>query len=101
MDPAQTISPSTALALLALVGGGFLLWLVGSIMMFAGAFKQSAWWGIGALILAPVLYIYVGKYWRTAKVGFWIHLLGFGLMAAGLIIALRLGVKVPTQTYTI
>ena len=98
-DPSN---PAFALVALAALLIGLVLWIIGLGMLFIKAFKAGFWWGVGSLLLMPVLYIFVGMYWKEARKGFWLHLLGMALMAVGVYIAVRMGVDLkPLERYTI
>jgi hypothetical protein len=98
-----THDPIFALLALAALLVGLVLWIIGLGMLFIQAFKAGVWWGLGSLLLTmPVLYIFIGMYWKETRKGFWLHLLGFGLMAAGMYMALLMGVDLkPLHRYTI
>jgi hypothetical protein len=98
-----THDPLFALLALAALLVGLVFWLIGSGMLFVKAFKASIWWGLGSLLLTmPVLYIFIGMYWKETRNGFWLHLLGIGLMAVGTYMALLMGVELnPLKRYTI
>jgi len=97
-----THDPIFALLALASLLVGLLLWVVGFGILFVNAFKTGFWWGVGSLLLMPVLYIYVGMYWKVAKKGFLLHLLGFVLMMVGVYMAVEMGVDFkPLHRYTI
>lgn len=98
-----THDPAFALLALAALMVGLLLWMIGIGMLFVKAFKAGIWWGLGSLLLTmPVLYIFIGMYWNETRKGFWLHLLGFGLMAVGMYMALQMGVEInPLKRYTI
>lgn len=94
--------PIFALLAMASLLVGLVLWVVGFGMLFIKAFKTGFWWGVGSLLLMPVLYIYVGMYWKEAKKGFLLHLLGFVLMMVGIYMAMVMGVDfTPLKRYTI
>lgn len=95
--------PIFALLALAALLVGLVLWIIGLGMLFVQAFKAGVWWGLGSLLLTmPVLYIFIGMYWKETRKGFWLHLLGFGLMAVGTYMALLMGVDLkPLHRYTI
>lgn len=95
-------NPAFALLALAALLIGLVLWVIGLGMLFVQSFRTGFWWGIGSLLLMPVLYIYVGMYWKQAKRGFLLHLLGLGLMFAGVYMAWRMGLDLkPLDRYTI
>jgi hypothetical protein len=98
-----THDPIFALLALAALLFGLVLWVVGSGMLIIKAFKAGFWWGLGSLLLTmPVLYIFIGMYWREARKGFWLHLLGSGLIAVGIYMAWLMGVNfTPLHRYTI
>jgi len=95
--------PLFALLAIAALLVGLALWVLGLGMLFVKAFKAGFWWGVGSLLLTvPVLYIFVGMYWKEARKGFWLHLLGFVLMGVGTYMAVRMGVDLkPLERYTI
>jgi hypothetical protein len=99
MDPHNPMFGWLALAALLV---GLLLWIIGLGMLFVQSFKTGFWWGVGSLVLMPVLYIFVGMYWKRARMGFLLHLLGLGLMTAGGYMAWLMGVDLtPLKHYTI
>ena len=94
--------PIFALVAIAALLIGLVLWVVGFGMLFIKAFKAGFWWGVGSLLFMPVLYILVGMYWKEAKKGFLLHLLGLVLMIIGVYIAVQMGVDLkPLERYTI
>jgi hypothetical protein len=99
IDPQNPVFALLALAALLI---GLVLWVIGLGMLFVQSFKTGFWWGVGSLLLMPVLYIFVGMHWKRAKTGFLLHLLGLGLMIAGVYMALQLGVDLkPLDRYII
>jgi len=100
MDPHNPMFGLLAVAALLI---GLVLWLFGSGMLIVQSFRTGFWWGIGTVLLTvPVLYIYIGMYWKQARLGFFLHLLGLGLMFAGGYMAWLMGVDfTPLERYTI
>jgi hypothetical protein len=98
-----THDPIFALLAIAALLGGLALWVIGMGMLIIDAFKAGFWWGMGSIFLTvPVLYIFIGMYWKDARRGFWLHLLGFGLMGVGAYMAILMGVDLePLKRYTI
>jgi len=99
MDPHNPMFGLLAMAALLI---GLVLWIIGLGMLFVQSFRAGFWWGVGSLVLMPVLYIFVGMYWKRARMGFLLHLLGLGLMIAGGYMAWLMGVDfTPLERYTI
>lgn len=74
--------------ILAAVGG--IGMLVFAIQMLILAFKKSVGWGIGSLILFPILLVFVFQNWPACKTPFlrWlgalvVWVIGFGIMTMG------------------
>ena len=100
--PPNFQDPIFALLAVAALLIGLALWVIGLGILFIKAFKAGFWWGVGSLLLMPVLYIFVGMYWKEAKKGFLLHLAGMALMAVGFYIAVQMGVDLkPLERYTI
>ena len=64
-----------------------LLYLVGSILTIIGAiglvieaFHESTLWGLGCLLLAPVILAFIVFHWEDAKKAFSIWLIGLGMI---------------------
>jgi hypothetical protein len=66
---------------IALLLLGLLAMVVGNIMVLIAAFKKSALWGLGAIVLAPVYLVFVILNWGQAKRGVAIQALGVLLFA--------------------
>lgn len=63
---------------LLLLGYGIVL--IGGIWFLIVAFKESALWGIGCFLLAPVSIVFLIKYWQDSKNPFFVQLAGLGLV---------------------
>src|SRR5688572_18642899 len=65
-----------------LLGLGFLVFLIGVILMLVAAFRESIAWGLGSFFVPFVQYIFVAVHWTEAKSGFLTHGVGI-LMTVG------------------
>ena len=68
-------------AALALVG--FIVYLVGWVMVVWLAFRDSVWWGLGCFFVPFVALYFVITHWDEAKKGFFTTLAGAVLIFAG------------------
>ncbi|MET4729440.1 thiol:disulfide interchange protein [Lysobacter enzymogenes] len=66
------------------------LMIVGGLICFGAglwllvlAFQESVWWGLGSLLLSPVMLVFVILHWNKAKVPFLINLGGLALVIVG------------------
>jgi len=66
---------------------GWLIALIGGIMVLIKAFQQSVWWGLGSIFIPFVSLIFVIMYWSVAKKGFLISLGGTVLAIVGVFVA--------------
>lgn len=71
---------------LVLLGLGWLVALVGGIMLLIVAFRESVLWGIGCLIIPFVALIFVIMHWSAAKKAFFIQLAGLALIFIGVVL---------------
>ncbi|QQP95891.1 hypothetical protein [Lysobacter enzymogenes] len=67
-----------------------ILMVVGGLICFGAglwllvlAFQESIWWGLGSLLLSPVMLVYVILHWSEAKVPFLINLGGIAVAIVG------------------
>ncbi len=68
------------LLILAGVVLGFLIALVGTVMFFVAAFRQSVLWGLGSIFIPFVSLIFTIAHWSEAKRGFLISSLGTAMI---------------------
>ena len=66
---------------------GYIVMLVGGIMILIAAFKQSVAWGLCSLLIPFVAIVFVIKYWAEAKRGFFIWLIGLPIAIIGGVLA--------------
>lgn len=66
-----------------LVMAGYVLALIGYLIIVIAAFRESAVWGIGVLLVPIVSLIFVALNWHVARGGFVLYLAGVGLVIAG------------------
>jgi hypothetical protein len=66
-----------------IMGVGWLIAVIGSIMVLIEAFKTSILWGIGSLLIGIVGLVFVIMHWDVAKRGFLISLAGVGVAIVG------------------
>ncbi|GEM_PF-2563090 len=64
---------------------GIVVACVGSIMLLVAAFRESLWWGVGCLFIAPVSLLFVILKWSEAKSGFLTNLAGILIVALSLV----------------
>ena len=76
-----------AIAGLILMGVGGIAALVGGIMVLIKAFQTSVIWGLGSLLIGPVMLIFVIMHWEESKKGFCISLVGSLVAFGGMFIA--------------
>lgn len=62
---------------------GFVVSLVGAIMMAVAAFRVSALWGVVVLFVPFGALVFIIKYWPEAKKSFFVNLAGAGAAALG------------------
>jgi hypothetical protein len=74
---------------LILIMFGFVIGLVGSILILVEAFREGPGWGIACLLLPGVSLLFVILHWGRAKVGFTLNLAGLLMLMATVPLALR------------
>lgn len=62
---------------------GLVLLFVGWFLLIRAAFRQSAWWGIGCLLLAPVKLVFLVRHWADARTAFFRITTGVVLISVG------------------
>lgn len=62
---------------------GLVLLFVGWFLLIRAAFRQSAWWGIGCLLLAPVKLVFLVRHWADARTAFFRITTGVVLLSVG------------------
>jgi hypothetical protein len=65
---------------------GWLVSIVGSIMLLVVAFKESVWWGLGCIFIPFVALIFLIMHWAVAKKPFFIELAGAVLIIIGILL---------------
>lgn len=58
-----------AIVLLGLTVVGWLVMLVGGILILIAAFKENIWWGLGSLLLPIVALVFVAMHWDRSRKG--------------------------------
>lgn len=76
---------------LALSVVGYIVMLVGWIMILVKAFKTSLGWGLASLLIPLVSLIFVAMNFALCKKPFLIWLAGFGLAIVGGVLAVMFG----------
>lgn len=71
-----------ALSMILMVVGG-LICVGTALWLLVLAFQQSVWWGLGSLLLSPVMLAFVFLHWEQAKRPFLINLGGLALAIVG------------------
>jgi hypothetical protein len=66
-----------------LLGIGGIVALVGWVMLIIQAFRKSALWGIGSILISPVALVFAIMNWQTAKRPFLIEIAGVVLIILG------------------
>lgn len=64
---------------------GLLVSLGAGLWLLVLAFQESIWWGLGSLLLSPVMLVFVILHWQQAKRPFLINLGGVALMIVGVL----------------
>jgi hypothetical protein len=83
----------TALVVLGMLGS-----LVFSILILIKAFQTSIGWGIGSLLLAPVLLVFVFTHWAETKKPFLYSVLCWVLVGLGTVVGvMAAGSGMPTH----
>lgn len=70
-------------AFLVVLGVGYLISLVGSIMVLVAAFRESVLWGLGCIFVPFVSLIFIIKFWDESKRGFFVSLAGLAVVVVG------------------
>lgn len=88
---------------MAAIGGlivlvGWLVSLVGSVMVLIKAFQESIVWGLCSLFIPFVILAFVITHWEDSKKGFLIFIAGVVVVVLGTILAVALGGPVVTTT---
>jgi hypothetical protein len=65
---------------------GILGMIIGGVGMLMAGFRESMLWGIGMLLIPLVSLIFVVTHWEDAKKPFIIQVVGWLLMAAGMVL---------------
>jgi len=64
---------------------GLVILLLGWLSFLIAAFRISIWWGLGCLLLPFVSLFFLILHWRKAKIPFLLQLIGWLLLASGLL----------------
>ncbi|MFK3651381.1 hypothetical protein ACI2IY_23540 [Lysobacter enzymogenes] len=75
----------SVLAIILLIAGA-LISLGAGLWLLVLAFQEGIWWGLGSLLLSPVMLVFVILHWSVAKRPFLINLGGAALMIVGVLI---------------
>lgn len=87
-----------AAIMLVLLIIGWVVAVVGGIMLLVVAFKESVLWGLGCLLVPFVALIFLIMHWSQAKNAFFVQLAGMALIFIALVAGAMLGVHhVPQQ----
>ncbi|MGH8081744.1 MAG: hypothetical protein ACREP7_14310 [Lysobacter sp.] len=62
--------------LIVLMVLGFVLQLYGFVWLLILAFKEHVLWGVGSLLITPVMWVYAILHWRDAKFAALVHFAG-------------------------
>lgn len=62
---------------------GYVIMIIGGILLVIEAFKESILWGIGCLVIPIVGLVFVVMYWDVAKKPFMIQLAGLAICFIG------------------
>jgi hypothetical protein len=65
---------------------GWLVSIVGGIMLLVVAFKESILWGLGCIFIPFVALIFIVMHWEQSKKPFFIELAGAVLVIIGIIL---------------
>ena len=79
------------IVVLALIGIGWLVTMVGGVWMMVNAFKTSLLWGLAYLFLPFASLVWMVMHWAEAKKPFMVSLAGCAVMLAGLGVGVVLG----------
>lgn len=71
--------------MLALLILGLILLFGGGLWLLVLAFQENIWWGLGSLLVSPVLLVFAILHWHKSKTPFLIHLAGCALFAINLV----------------
>ena len=71
---------------IALAVVGFILALIGGIIILIAAFQESVLWGLGMLLVPAVGLVFVFTHWQETKKAFLLEVVGTGLFIAGLML---------------
>ncbi|AGH81057.1 hypothetical protein PCNPT3_05575 [Psychromonas sp. CNPT3] len=66
---------------------GFIICIIGGILLVIQAFKMSLVWGLLCLFLMPVTFIFTVVHWPVAKKPFFIQLIGMVFFVIGTFMA--------------
>src|SRR5438046_1572795 len=76
---------------------GYIVAIVGMIMILIQAFQESVIWGIGCLLVPFVALIFVAMHWEETKKGFLLQLAGVALIVVGVFAAGRSNAAIPVK----
>ncbi len=79
---------------------GWLVALVGGIMILIKAFQASIWWGLGSLFIPFVILVFVALNWEDSKQGFLIWLAGFVVAIVGMVLGAMFGAAASSDMGT-
>lgn len=71
---------------IGLMGVGWLVSIIGSIMLLIVAFKESVLWGLGCLFIPFVALVFIIMHWSISKRAFFIQLAGIALIFLAVIL---------------
>lgn len=64
--------------LIAFIGVGLII--IGGIGFLIAAFKESAWWLIGCILISPISLLFLVLHWSEAKNPFFLQLVGVAVV---------------------
>lgn len=73
------------LAMIVLVAGG-LVYFIGWCLFEYAAFTTGFWWGVGTMLMTPVQWVFLAKFWDKAKKGFITQMVGATVAGAGFVV---------------
>lgn len=75
----------SVLAMILLIAGGLVCFGTG-LWLLVLAFQEGIWWGLGSLLLSPVMLVFVILHWDRAKSPFLINLAGVAAVFVGAVL---------------
>ncbi|WP_339772764.1 hypothetical protein [uncultured Paraglaciecola sp.] len=62
---------------------GLLILIAGMVLLLIEAFATSIFWGLACLFINPMCLLFLARYWKQAKLSFYIQVVGLSVLLIG------------------